>query len=158
MNQLHTKINCLGGRNLKVLDREDIKIGTYCLALFEDEFFRAEIIATSQFHVKVWVFVTFSETCRARSITTFKVDFFSGFPDYQQFYLLIKIFFVKILILCLASCVSNEGDAFFPKRMFVAVFFFKLLSNLIIFSMHSFHFFVVYRVKVISWSLSLSLV
>ena len=53
MDQLHVKINCLGGRNLKILDREDIKIGTYCLALFEDEFFRAEIISTSQFHVKV---------------------------------------------------------------------------------------------------------
>lgn len=43
MYQLHQKINCLAGRNLKHLPRDDIYTGAYCLALYEDEFHRAEI-------------------------------------------------------------------------------------------------------------------
>jgi len=55
MYQLHQKINCLGGRNLKPLKRGDIYVGAYCLALFEDEFHRAEIKMCSESGVQVCI-------------------------------------------------------------------------------------------------------
>lgn len=60
MHRLHTKINCLSGRNLKLLDHNDVKIGSFCLAFFEDEYFRAEILSCAIQSVKVnlisWTF------------------------------------------------------------------------------------------------------
>lgn len=54
MLQLHNKLNEFSGRNLKPMRTEDIRVGSYCLAPFEDEFFRAEIIQCSDRHVKVY--------------------------------------------------------------------------------------------------------
>lgn len=54
MLQLHNKLNEFSGRNLKPMRTEDIRVGSYCLAPFEDEFFRAEIIQCSDRHVKVF--------------------------------------------------------------------------------------------------------
>lgn len=55
MYQLHQKINCLAGRNLKHLPRKDIYTGGYCLALYEDEFHRAEIKMVSEVGAEVKV-------------------------------------------------------------------------------------------------------
>jgi len=61
MHRLHTKINCLSGRNLKLLDHNDVKIGSFCLAFFEDEYFRAEILSCAIHSVKVF-FVDYGNT------------------------------------------------------------------------------------------------
>ena len=53
MYQLHEKINCLGGRNLKPLKNDDVYTGAYCLALYEDEFHRAEIKMVTESAVEV---------------------------------------------------------------------------------------------------------
>ena len=53
MHQLHNKINEFGGRNWKPMEPENIQVGTYCLAPFEDEFFRAKIVACAPNLIKV---------------------------------------------------------------------------------------------------------
>ncbi|XP_065661782.1 ATP-dependent RNA helicase TDRD9 isoform X2 [Hydra vulgaris] len=54
MHHLHNKINEFGGRNWKPMEPENIQVGAYCLAPYEDEFFRAEIIAYSPNLIKVF--------------------------------------------------------------------------------------------------------
>ena len=58
MHQLNTKINCLGGKNLRVLENEYIVPGAMCLAKYEDEFFRAEIKCVNSANVECF-FVDF---------------------------------------------------------------------------------------------------
>ena len=57
MFHLYEKINSLAGRNLPTLQKSDIYVGAYCLALFEDDFYRAEIKVCTTSGVQVWNYI-----------------------------------------------------------------------------------------------------